>query len=307
MAKSQRTGCLPVLALGAMLWIFAVQPHIDEAANERQDEQIAAALDAMPDSITMPDLFGEFVISARRELGAQFDAAINDTNDLDLTDDISQYDTLRDGWRAAGAEFERPEDTDLSPRGRNPEDGWIVQATRPGPGEPVGRDTVVWLFALRPSEVAWFDANAAMPAVQAGLVARDLTSPGGQFEPVAELLDVRYAEQSATPQAPYQRMLEGLVPPNPAKEPDSEWQARTALREAHGVHAALTVGQIPAPGTALRRGQLPVVTIVDAPRPEAPALPGSLGGSWAGDGRVYVDDGDDDFNIPGWLCPTRFC
>lgn len=84
--------------------------------------------------------------------------------------------------------------------------------------------------------------------------------------------------------------------PGDGYEPAAEKAARAGLQQAW---TGLAVGSIPAAKQKVRPGRLIVVTVRNRP-----ASPSNGGGTSRPRGE---GNDDDDFNVPGWLCPTRFC
>ncbi|WP_446210127.1 hypothetical protein [Micromonospora sp. IBSANI012] len=66
-------------------------------------------------------------------------------------------------------------------------------------------------------------------------------------------------------------------------------------------YSSLVVGSVPPAGQDLRIGRMIVVTVKD--KPPTRTRYGDDGGRLP----TVPRDGDDDVNVPGWLCPTRFC
>ena len=66
-------------------------------------------------------------------------------------------------------------------------------------------------------------------------------------------------------------------------------------------------GQVPKAGEELRPGQLMVVYVVEKPKPKPkPTSDAPIEIPDVPDVPDYNDD-DVNVNVPGWLCPTRFC
>jgi hypothetical protein len=215
---------------------------------------------------------------------------------------------LRSYGKAHGVWDGYPSSHDLSPRDRSQWENanWTVALTRPAAGEVWRPGTELHLFVLRNAEWAWFQAHPAMPAVPVDVVPDDLTGQGQLFEGVRELMEYRYApghapEYASPPYVSPHRPIEGLAD-DPSIEPTSETQERDVLPDASSY--GLTVGSLPTEGAALRVGQLLTLTVRD--KPSEPVPPARGGGADVDVGGSYSDD-DDDVNVPGWLCPTRFC
>jgi hypothetical protein len=209
--------------------------------------------------------------------------------------------------KSTGVDIAIPTSRDLSPRGRGQwqDENWTVAATRPAAGQAWTDGMEVYLFVLRNDEWAWFQAHPTMPALPVDVAADDLTQDGQLFAGMRELLEYRYAPGHEPQYAsqPYSRTppepVTGLAD-DPSIEPAAEREERDALFQAFS--GALTVGSLPPEGTALRVGRLLTLTVRDQPPEPVQPVPES---------DVYVNpnysDGDDDVNVPGWLCPTRFC
>lgn len=172
---------------------------------------------------------------------------------------------------------------DRSPRDRSVfvRDNWTVVETTPAAGQPVEPGRKVELFLLKNSEAAWFAEHPVMPKLKAGTDALDLTDSGQPLDGISELVELRYTKRAT---------------PADAGPPDEE----TGLVRAY---TGLVVGSLPAPGRKLSTGQLIIVTVKE--KPAVPAAGGTS--SNKPKPRSNSEDGDDDFNVPGWLCPTRFC
>ncbi|WP_406045527.1 hypothetical protein OG799_14265 [Micromonospora sp. NBC_00898] len=189
---------------------------------------------------------------------------------------------------------------DHSPLGRNivSDTDWTVVATDPPVGTAVPPKTQVTLFALKESEVFWFSAHPVMPPLPKNAPTDSLLEGNGLLAGVRELVLVRYAKGKAPAGAKAAvdaRVVKG-------SEPAQEVKARAGLKVAHPSDSVV-VSSIPSAAQPVRQGRLIVVTVKDMERTT------SSGGN--GDGNLpYIpgnDDDDDDFNVPGWLCPTRFC
>ncbi|MGY2001727.1 hypothetical protein [Blastococcus sp. SYSU DS1024] len=207
--------------------------------------------------------------------------------------------------RATGVDIDVPASHDLSPRGRSQwqDENWTVVTTRPAAGQPLTDGADLHLFVLRNAEWAWFQAHPAMPPVPVDVAPADLAAAGQLFDGMRELLEYRYApghepEYASAPPSGIARPVDGLAD-DPSVEPAAEREERDALATASS-YSTLTVGSLPATGTALRVGRLLTVTVRE--KPSEPASGGndvSVNPGYSG--------GDDDVNVPGWLCPTRFC
>lgn len=189
---------------------------------------------------------------------------------------------------------------DLSPRDRSvfQEENWTVVATDPDVGQPLYGGESVTLYLLKNEEAAWFAKHPTMPKLTVG---QDVTRAVElHLKPVWELLEFRYAKGAAPSYASPARERAPEGGRGLADEPTSERTARAGLADAaqHGLVAG--TGTIPRAGKRLRPGQLLVVLVKDEPASpadggNAPYIP------------VPNRDDDDDVNVPGWLCPTRFC
>jgi hypothetical protein len=155
------------------------------------------------------------------------------------------------------------------------------------------------MWVLRTEEAAWLKAHPKMPKLKAGRATDALTDPGGLLEGMSELVEYRWAKGRAPE---YASALPSDVDERgaPSAEPASEVAARKGLKDSYGLD--LVSGQVPGAGSTIRPGRLLVVLEKEAP---------SESTSGGGGGSVYVPvpdgDDDDDVNVPGWLCPTRFC
>lgn len=190
------------------------------------------------------------------------------------------------------------EQGDLSPLDRSvwDADNWTVVATTLD-----GEKVVMWY--LRTSEAAWFRTNPAMPEIKAGTKTETLTEDGGVLNGVDELVVYRWAK-GETP--PWDKDSDPYISDDDrvglSDEPEQEVKDRTGLKESGGrdlVHSTR-----PATGDCVRPGRYLVILekqskdtkaeVKDYNKPYDSKAPGK-------------GDDDDDGNIPGWLCPTRFC
>ncbi|MFC4071947.1 PASTA domain-containing protein [Actinoplanes subglobosus] len=197
----------------------------------------------------------------------------------------------------------RTDTQDASPRGRHvfARSNWTVIATVPGAGEPVPDGVPVMLNVLRNEEAAWFAEHQAMPKLPAGKDSMTVETGGGILEPVQELVLFRYAPGKAPKDAT--TVIAGHGDEyGSGKEPESEKKQRANLKSASS-YSTKIVGSIPAAGKPLRAGQFIVVTVKDAPK----GSQSEGGGTGDIPNLPNIDDDDDDVNVPGWLCPTRFC
>jgi hypothetical protein len=138
-----------------------------------------------------------------------------------------------------------------------------------------------------------------MPKLRKGIPADDLTNDDGLLAGLRELVLLRYAKGKAPKDAPNADERPGR---RDGYEPPDELAARAGMKEAYSFDSKV-VGSIPQAGQEVRPGRFVVVTVEREKQPDPPR--GSDGDS------VPIprlpDDDDDDVNIPGWLCPTRFC
>ncbi|MFF5077496.1 PASTA domain-containing protein [Actinoplanes sp. NPDC000266] len=182
---------------------------------------------------------------------------------------------------------------DRSPRGRGilVERNWTVVETEPAKGQPLRSGQQVRLYVLKNEEAAWFAKHPTMPKIKPGTEGSDLIGQGEPLDGIWELVEYRYPKGKAPKDArdPHEN-LKGWEPP-------AEKAARAGLKEAYSSFG-LVVGTIPAAGQKVRPGRLIVVTLRDKPLDDSPGGSGSI---------PDYNNGDDDFNVPGWLCPTRFC
>lgn len=205
----------------------------------------------------------------------------------------------------------QPRAHDLSPRERYPstDPEWTVVTSRPAPGQTWAVGDRVYLFALRTTEYQWFTAHPVMPPMPSDVAVADLTAQGQLLFEVEDLVDFAHAP-GHEPSYPsflgsVQQPIPGL-PDDPSLEPPAEQAARADLASASQYTDAPLIGSVPAMGAPLRMGQLLAVTVGDEPETEYSSGGGS--GDPGGYGYGYGSGGDDDdFNVPGWLCPTRFC
>lgn len=196
----------------------------------------------------------------------------------------------------------RSESADASPLARNIFDrgNWTVIATNPPAGTSVPAKRSVSLLVLKNGEAAWFAAHPTMPKLRKGMPADELTDDGGPLAGLRELVLLRYAKGKAPKDALTPDEHPGL---RDGFEPAEELAARAGLKDAYWFDSKV-VGSIPAAGQEVRPGRFAVVTVEREKRRDPPA--GSDGGS-VPIPRLPDNDDDDDVNIPGWLCPTRFC
>ena len=198
------------------------------------------------------------------------------------------------------------ESVDYSALDRWSDDNWVIVDTNPRPGGNVGEDTEVRFFTLRRSEIHWFKQHPRMPGIARGVATGKVLGRKGPFVGIRGLVVLRYAKGQA-PAYAYRgerlvRHPERGVAHDPRVEPVREREPRDSLKEADS-YDTLTVGTLPRHGKRLRLGRVMTLTVRD--KPEEPA-PGAGSGDFPGLPGGYYDD-DDDFNVPGWLCPTRFC
>jgi hypothetical protein len=210
--------------------------------------------------------------------------------------------------------------SDLSVRHRQT-DGvhdWTVWSSTPAAGEEVKPGAGLRIFMLKLREWKFFDQNRAMPKmpVQSG---RAVPSPYPMpfQDVVSELVEWRYVPKYAPKGAEQTRNWPQPDSGLPAEldqslEPASERARRARYREADDFADDAFVRLAQKPGTPLRPGQMITILVRPWPRQHPEMYPNYTGpGSkvWEDrhDTHVYVDSDDHDFNVPGWLCPTRFC
>ncbi|GAA2735248.1 hypothetical protein GCM10009867_17120 [Pedococcus aerophilus] len=191
------------------------------------------------------------------------------------------------------------EHEDLSPRDRSvwQEENWTVVATWPEAGEPLPAGVDVTLYLLKNGEAAWFAKHQTMPKLTVGQSADKAVDRF--LAPVAELLEYRYPKGAEPKYASPAWERAATSGRGLADEPESERNARAGLAGASQFGLVAKSRSIPRPGKHLRPGQLLVVLVRDVPSPPS-----------SGGDVPYVpvpDHDDDDVNVPGWLCPTRFC
>jgi hypothetical protein len=182
---------------------------------------------------------------------------------------------------------------DRSPRGRSVfvKSNWTVVETEPATGEPVAPGQRVHLFVLKNEEAAWFAEHPTMPKIKTGTDGLHLTGDGEPFDGIWELIEYRYPKGRAPKDADNaDENVKGW-------EPAEEKTARAGLKTVYGSFG-LVVGTIPTPRQKVRPGRLIVITMRDKPR-----------GRTSGSTKLpnHSDGDDDDVNVPGWICPTRFC
>ncbi|WP_182524450.1 DUF2510 domain-containing protein [Nocardioides dongkuii] len=208
---------------------------------------------------------------------------------------------------------------DLAPRRRKigGAEHWNVIRTVPAGGSSLDLDETLTVFLLRDREYQWFRNHPRMPEIRKryGGYYEENLGYGDEFlqyhptfDKIRELVLVRYPRGYETRRS---KRIES-VPPyrtdlkfDPSIEPRAEGQARRGLlAPRNGTDLRNTKLAWPVAGTRLRVGQLFVYYVLDEDK------------EWAreqaqvqdDDFDVYIDgDDDDDVNVPGWLCPTRFC
>ncbi len=178
---------------------------------------------------------------------------------------------LYDFEEESGVTVDSPQSQDLSPNDRSSwnESDWAVVVTRPAAGEAWTEGMTLQLFVLRAEEYEWFSAHPTMPAIPKHAATDDLTGHDGVLSGMSELIEYRYApglepEFSYVPHGSPSRIFEGFGD-DPSVEPYSERRERDGLAQATE-YGTLTVDSLPAVGSALRVGQLLVVTVRDEPR-----------------------------------------
>jgi hypothetical protein len=184
---------------------------------------------------------------------------------------------------------------------------WTVVATLPAAGSPLpgkGSEQRVRLYVLRPAEVAWYAAHPRMPKLPKGVPARSVLRRSGALHGMADLVVFRWAKGHAPRGAHRDVNLPTYGDPDRLDlqvDPPAERRARQQLKYASEYEPGIVVvNSIPRAGKPVRKGRVLVVTVR--------AVPSGASSSSGGSGYVvpYHSD-DDDGNIPGWLCPTRFC
>lgn len=196
----------------------------------------------------------------------------------------------------------RADEKDASARGRLVfvRKNWTVVDTFPAVGKPIPAGIKATLYLLRNEEAAWFAEHQKMPRLPAGKKAETLGADGGILEPVRELVLIRYAPGRAPKDAT--DAIEGHGDEyGSGTEPEGERKTRAKLKSASSFETTV-VGSVPAAGKPLRPGQFIVVTVKDGPKNSS-----SGGDSGSVPDLPNTGDDDDDVDIPGWVCPTRFC
>jgi len=276
-ARSQGSGVLTILVVGVLILIGKCS---GESPSDDSDSTTVS-------SAAMPDVRGLRASVAENKI-----------------DEWTDGDHGPDTWDI--------ETRDYSAKDRYPDDNWRVVDTWPRSGRTVNEDASIRIYALRASEISWFRAHRRMPRIPAGVTATKMLATKGPFAGVRSLLLFRYAKGTAPRDEirgeTLTRDAEDGVGWDPRVEPVAERLPRDHLKEPLFPSDTLTVGRtFPRRGAAVRLGR--VMTIVVRPKPPKPD-PSAGGGSGGGgnySGSFSYSDGDDDFNVPGWLCPTRFC
>jgi len=175
-------------------------------------------------------------------------------------------DRLRSLERTTGVGVRYPSSHDLSPRDRSQwvDSNWTVVTSRPAAGQPLVDGTELHLFVLREAEWTWFAANPTMPAVPADVSVDELAGAGQVLDGMSELVEYRYAPGQGPGRASpttslSDRPVEGVAD-DPSLEPAAEREERDSLRSAP-TYGTVTVGSLPAAGTALRVGRILTVTV----------------------------------------------
>lgn len=188
--------------------------------------------------------------------------------------------------------------------------GWKIWSTVPKAGTVLEPGQEITVFALENREFGFFKNNPRMP--ETGWKFQK-TVPGiwdGPMANIGSLTVERYVTNMAPagartepdPSEPSRTDLPRRL--DPSIEPKLERYLRNRLKRADGYDQFM--GTIPPAGKKLRPGRAIIVLYRPEPEPEREAYP--PGGVYDNDFYVYVDDDDDDdWNVPGWLCPTRFC
>lgn len=210
---------------------------------------------------------------------------------------------------------------DLSASGRQTDTDWVVVSTSPKAGADTKKFEKVYAWALPAAEYEWFQKNPTMPKLPARASVADLIGAGGPLEPVKALVKVRYSPGKAPKSAKVDpEDAERFTPrrghnPEPADEPEDEWEARQGLLVAPTA-GTLAVGSRPGANTQLRTGQFLVLLVVNRP-PKKPVTPDPIdvpeidvpdidGGSGGGGGGLPgIPDGFPTPKIPN--CPKQIC
>ena len=200
------------------------------------------------------------------------------------------------------------EPLDYSPAGRIPKGAWEVVATDWEVDEfDEGESVHVW--AMYGQEVAWYKAHPTMPKVSEGSAKSPSEWRGKKFGAVGDLIETVWKPGKQRPKGDTHQWIEDLE----TEQVDWPYSDRLALDERERLGSlyvaggrVLAVGQVPKAGAELRPGQLMVVYVVEKPKPKPkPTSDAPIEIPDVPDVPDYNDD--DDFNVPGWLCPTRFC
>ncbi|MFE9694465.1 hypothetical protein [Micromonospora sp. NPDC005806] len=282
--QAQGSRVWKTVGTGFLVWTISVPIAAVVAPPPQTGPKVAALATSMPDPVrtTMPD--------AVRTTEPARQTAVPNVVGMDLLSARISIDAVD----------LRPEQADVSPLCRSilVESDWTVIGTDPPAGTitPSGRS--VSLQVLKSAEAAWFAAHPKMPKLPKRPTARNLTDDGGPLAGLQELVLLRYAKRMAPQHA--------LTADEPSCskyriEPSEEVAARDGLKQAYSI--SIVAGSIPAAGQPVRRGRLIVVLVRDEEQRQRPT--GSDGGNLPVPPRP--DNDDDDVNIPGWLCPTRFC
>ncbi|MEH0820908.1 MULTISPECIES: PASTA domain-containing protein [unclassified Micromonospora] len=269
------------VGFGFLAWVITV-PIAATVAPPEIGPKASGLATSMPGAVQTPD--------ALRTTAPARQTAVPDLVGLDLP-------KARDSVHAVGL---RSEPADLSPLCRKTlvAKNWTVIGTNPPAGISVSPDQTISLLVLKKEEAAWFAGHPKMPQLPKGTPARDLTDDDGPLAGLQELVLLRYAKSMAP-----QHALTAVERPcsKYSNEPPEEVAARAGLKQAYSI--SVVVGSIPAAGQPVRPGRLIVVLVRDKEQRQEPT--GSDGGSLPVPPRP--NDDNDDVNIPGWLCPTRFC
>ncbi|MFG3604503.1 PASTA domain-containing protein [Micromonospora chersina] len=270
------------VGLAFLAWTITAPVAAVIAPPPETGPKVAAQATSMPDRL-------ETTEPAKPMAGAGVDR-VPDVVGLDLPSARSSIDAV--GLRS------RP--TDAAPLCRGGLDAnWSVVGTNPPAGTIVPPDETISLLALKKDEAAWFAAHPKMPQLRKGTLVRDLTNDDGPLAGLRELVMFRYAKGLAP-----QHALTAVDRPcsQYSNEPPEEVAARAGLKQSYSI-SSIVVGSIPPAGQPVRPGRFIVVLVRDEEQRQGKT--GSDGGSLPVPPRPHDDD--DDVNIPGWLCPTRFC
>lgn len=189
---------------------------------------------------------------------------------------------------------------------------WKVWSTFPKPGVELEPGQTITVFALEDQEYDFFKLHRRMPKTGWKFQQRIGGYWGDRMAGIASLSEPRFvtglAPATATREPDQAGPRTSRLPrrSDPSVETKLERYLRNHLKESDGYDQFM--GTIPRPGQKLRPGQQVIVLFRPDPEiyPEVYGLPDPAD-NYDWDVYVDTDDDDDDGNIPGWLCPTRFC